>query len=442
MRLLRFLKRDLAREASLWAQDGIISDEQAAQICQRYGIDIKEQQSQSYGYYVLLVLGYLFIGLSLIVLIGANWEDIPRALRMGGLISVTVAINLLGVWRYRQGDERAAIGWFFLGGLSYGAAIMLIAQIYHLGEHYPDGIFWWILGVLPAALLLRSSILMLLASVLMFTWFFVEIDLHYYPAFFPLFLAALGWHVMKVKHSNFLFLVLVIGLGLLFEYSLAWSPRGTYWFDFEIEHVLLIGALFVLYFGLSKWLAQQNNPSYQDYGVLLNIWCLRFAILILLLFSFEWPWEEFMQINPPQKSSPLLILAPVMCALAVLMSYLASRVFKETLSTLAFSAVYLISVAAVLYLPQKYAGMMQIFTNLVLVGTGIWLIAQGVRHAVSHYFYLGVLSIMLTALLRYFDLVGDYVSASMLFAVFAALMIGVARFWRNTVKKAHAEALP
>ena len=34
-------------------------------------------------------------------------------------------------------------GLFFLGNLFYGASIILVAQIYHLGEHMPDGVFWW-----------------------------------------------------------------------------------------------------------------------------------------------------------------------------------------------------------------------------------------------------------------------------------------------------------
>ena len=46
--------------------------------------------------------------------------------------------RLIGYW--------LATGLFFLGNIFYGASIILIAQIYHLGEYMPDGVFWWDTG--------------------------------------------------------------------------------------------------------------------------------------------------------------------------------------------------------------------------------------------------------------------------------------------------------
>ena len=89
MRLVRLLKRDLAREVSDWAGEGLISTPQAERICARYGVDYYHQESHSFGYYVLVGLGYLFIGLAVITLLSANWEQIPRAVRMLGLIGVS-----------------------------------------------------------------------------------------------------------------------------------------------------------------------------------------------------------------------------------------------------------------------------------------------------------------------------------------------------------------
>ena len=184
MRLLRLLKNDLAKETTNWVAEGIISTEQAVTLCSRYGVDYHNQSRHSYGYFVLLALGYLFIGLAVITLLSANWDDIPRAVRMLGLIGLTLGVNLFGLYQYHSDHRPAAIVWFFLGALFYGASIMLIAQIYHIGEHYPDGVFWWALGVLPLALLLESALLMILAMALAFIWFFVETGLNFYPSFF------------------------------------------------------------------------------------------------------------------------------------------------------------------------------------------------------------------------------------------------------------------
>ena len=65
--------------------------------------------------------------------------------------------------------------------------------------------------------------------------------------------------------------------------------------------------------------------------------------------------------------------------------------------------------------------------NVALVAAGIWLIVRGTLGGVSHYFFLGVTVILLTAFMRYVDLIGDYVGGALLFMLLAALLLGAAR---------------
>lgn len=437
MRLIGLLKRDLAKETINWVNDGIISSDQASSICQRYGIDFHNQQTNSFGYHVLIILGYLFIALSLITLIGANWDEIPRGLRMAAVITTTLFFNLLGVLQFKKDKLNAAVRWFFLGGLCYGAAIMLIAQIYHIGEHFPDGIFWWALGILPLALLLRSTLLMLLTAVLAFTWFFVESSLEYFPLFFPVFLAAIGWHIFKLKHSIVLFLILVLGIGLLFEYSLSWTLGNPWRFSFSEELVILIGALFILYYGIAKWLYHRSDPHLRDYGAILGIWSLRFAIIAMFILSFEEPWKELMR-NDWDNKNTALIISLLFSTAAIGAAFIGTRSILKTMSTFSFALFYFIGLLGMMYAPTSYSEYLQIFANLVLIIAGIWLIAQGIHEGATHYFYFGVLTIMVTGLLRYIDFVGDYIGAAILFAVFAGILLGVARYWRGHLQKPEA----
>ena len=429
MRLIRLLKKDIAKETTTWVREGIISTEQAESICSRYGIDYHDQSSHSYGYLVLVSLGYLFIGLAMITLIGANWEDIPRALRMAALIAMTLGVNVFGLYKYRQGEQNAAIGWLFLGGLFYGASIMLIAQIYHIGEHYPDGIFWWAVGVLPLALLLESALLMMLAAGLGFIWFFVESSLNYYPTLFPLFLAALAWQVIRGRQSYVLFLTLAAGLGFWAEYALAWVLDDRPGFHFGAEHVAFGIGLFIAYHGLAKWLAARKEPVLVDYGTVLGVWALRFAIITLFVFSFDEPWRQMIRAT---WEMPVLIitLAAVLSAVAIWLAYTADK--QQIVSTVIFSALYMVGLIAVMLVDDRDASLIfQVMGNVVLVAMGIWLIVRGMKHSVSHYFFLGVLTILVTGLLRYIDFVGDYVGAAILFAVFAAILLSAAKYWKS-----------
>ena len=64
---------------------------------------------------------------------------------------------------------------FFLACLLYGAAIWLIAQMFHIQSHYPDGIWFWALGVLPFALCLDTLLLHVLYAGLLAIWVGTEI---------------------------------------------------------------------------------------------------------------------------------------------------------------------------------------------------------------------------------------------------------------------------
>ena len=195
MRLIRLLKRDLATEVATWVEREIISVDQARSICRLYEVDYDAIRSRSTGYRVLVVLGFLFIGLALITVIGANWDEIPRAARMAGLLALTAGTHALALHHHRLGRASLATGLFVLGNLFYGASIILVAQIYHLGEHMPDGVFWWALGSLPFAVLLCSPWLTLMSGLLALIWLYLEYTTGFLSAtfvtfVFPLFLAA------------------------------------------------------------------------------------------------------------------------------------------------------------------------------------------------------------------------------------------------------------
>ena len=40
-------------------------------------------------------------------------------------------------------------------------------------------------------------------------------------------------------------------------------------------------------------------------------------------------------------------------------------------------------------------------------------------------------AVLVTALVRYFDLIGDYFGGAVLFMVFAMLLLGAARYWKS-----------
>ena len=432
MRLIRLLKKDLAMEISTWVDQQLISAEQARSICKLYGVEFDELGRRSTAYRILVILGFLFVGLALITLIGANWETIPRGVRMAGLLALTAGTHGLATWHYGSARTSLAVGLFMLGNLFYGASIILIAQIYHLGEHIPDGVFWWALGSLPFAVLLHSAVLMLFTGLLALLWYYLEFSTGFLtPVFlltaFPLFIAAELYVLTKSRTNTPLFLIFVISLGLWFEIllSMIWmDSRGR--LEFFAEHVFVSVALFILAYSVSRWLHLREGAKEKDYGAVLSLWTLRFALLGLLALSFEYPWTQLIEAEWNNQLSMWFVVTGL-AATALWIGWKTAKLpVVLSLTILSGCTMIAVIVADV----EVHAVYLQVLANIALITAGIGLIVRGTVGGVSHYFFLGVAVILLTAFVRYVDLIGDYVNSAILFMGLAALLLGAARYWK------------
>ena len=426
MRLIRLLKNDIAKEAEEWVKDDIITEAQAVVICERYSVDYHQIKTNSFGYNTLIGLGYLFIGLSLITLLGANWDEIPRAIRMCGLIALTMATQGLAISKHMR-DDGSGTGLFLLGNLFYGASIILIAQIYHLGEHMPDGVFWWALGCLPIAILVNNAWLTMQAALLGLLWFFMEIDKGFYPLAFPVFILGSLIVLYRGNQSLALFLTTIASLGFWVEYTLAELWRDTRRFDFHAEHVVVSVGLFIFAYAFSQWMNRRSSAKARDYAAILSVWSLRFGLILMLIMSFKEPWKELIG-APWEHQLSMMFLVIVLSISSLYLAYTSNKL--KTLGTIL--PFFLLSLVAVMLSKNTGSAIyFQVIYNLALISTGGWLIIRGIHNGVSHYFFLGVATILITAFMRYIDLIGDYLGGAALFMVFAVLLLGAARYWKS-----------
>ena len=449
MRLIRLLKRDLATEISIWVEREIVSVDQARAICRLYGFDYDEMRSRSTGYRVLVALGILFIGLALVTLIGANWDAIPREVRMAGLLALTAGTHLLAMRNHLAGRAPAATGLFALGNLFYGASIILVAQIYHLGEHMPDGVFWWALGCLPFAVLLRSPWLTLMSGLLALVWLYLEfrtgfLNATFLSVVFPAFLAAELYVLVRARTNAALFLTFAASLFLWFQTALAAS-----WIDgreplaWSSEHVLIGATLLILAHAAGHRLHANDGAKTKDYGAALSLWTLRLAVVGMLVLSFERPWAELISAEWNHQAAMWIVFAALVAAVLWTGSGTGRLLPLLALAALAGGATAAVVIAGTYSNEanhEVYAAAFQVLDNVALVAAGVGLIVRGTVSGVSHYFFLGVATILLTAFLRYVDLIGHYVGGAVLFLAFAVLLLGAARYWKT--RQGREEARP
>ena len=431
LRLIRLLKKDLAAEMSTWVDGGLISADQARAICRQYGVDYDELRNRSSGYRALVFLGFLFVGLALITVIGANWESIPRGARMAGLLVLTAGTHGLATRLWLSERQSLATGMFILGNLFYGASIILIAQIYHLGEHMPDGVFWWALGSLPMAVLLRSEPLAVFSGLLALLWFVVEwrtgfLTPEFFCAAFPLFLAAELYVLARARAGTLLFVVFVVSSVLWLETSLAvlWMDGGR--LEATAEQAFVGVAVFILAYAVSHLLNAGPSAKARDHGAVLSLWTLRFALIGMLVLSFEAPWEDLIGASWSKQTS----MWGIMAALAVATLWIGSKTANLPILVTLIVLCGTVMVAVVASQDEASAVYFQVLDNVALVVAGIWLIVRGTVTATSHYFFLSVTVILLTAFLRYVDLIRDYLHGAALFMVLAVVLLASARYWK------------
>ncbi|MCG8564730.1 MAG: hypothetical protein MI747_06570, partial [Desulfobacterales bacterium] len=301
--------------------------------------------------------------------------------------------------------------------------IMLIAQIYHIGEHYPDGILYWALGVMPLGLLTGSSLLLSLSTLLGFIWLSVETGLNYFPTFFPLFLLSLAAFLVWCKPNRSLFMALVMGLGLFLEYCLAWGLGQGRGFEFGMDCLALAWCFFVVCHGIALWMGRRPEQDFKDYGLLLGLWSLRFFFVVLLALGFEGIWDA---IFDAQWQYPGLFFALALGAGGF-------HVWAARSPSLIGGHLFFLVLFYGALFPGEWASPLffQVLSNLVMVILGAGLIVQGIREHRSHYFFLGICAVLVTGLFRYMDLIGDYLGSAALFAGCALILLISARYWKQ-----------
>lgn len=152
----------LSREIDKWAEGGLLQPGQAEAL-------MKDHDRRHTGYSlsgVLAVLAAVLFGAAVIALVAANWEAIPRLMRVAMifvLIAAGLAIAALALRRGARWISEAALVFTLL---SFGAGIALVAQMYHLSGDEAAFMLAWTFGALVVSIAFSSGLAAITAGVL------------------------------------------------------------------------------------------------------------------------------------------------------------------------------------------------------------------------------------------------------------------------------------
>lgn len=163
----------LLGEIPRWPAKGLVDERAARALAAHYGGELAARKPRvDPGILVLSIIGVLAVGAAVILFFAYNWRAMPRALKLAVLFGALAGAHIGGLAVLRGGSTRRwlAEALSFLGTMLFGAGIFLVAQIFHLDAHYPDGVLLWLAGALSMAWALPSVPQLILASALVAVW--------------------------------------------------------------------------------------------------------------------------------------------------------------------------------------------------------------------------------------------------------------------------------
>lgn len=114
--------------------------------------EFKKKDEQKKTVYIISIIGAILIGAGIFSFIASNWSSMGKSIKI--LIIIAAMLIFYGVgWYVREKKAllRTGMSLIFLGTITYGAGIFLIAQMFHLRVSWADGYILWMIGTVVVA---------------------------------------------------------------------------------------------------------------------------------------------------------------------------------------------------------------------------------------------------------------------------------------------------
>jgi uncharacterized membrane protein len=390
-------RQHLRRELATWRDEGLVSDEQAAALTQRYGLDQLGGESRRLLFTALYILGALLIGGSVVTFVAAHWTGLMPWQKTTALLAAMLAAHAAGYYLWRDPNRHPALGHslVLLGTLIFGANIFLLAQIFHVRSDFYNGFLLWTVGALAVGLLLRSQPNLIVAVAASFVWAMgAAIDHAAAALFYPLIALAFVPLLQRWRHLIAI-AVLLPAVGIA-----AVTAVFAHTEDYALLALAVVGAL---YTGVAAVLTvRDDEPRTRRTGWIIGTAC---AAVPAYWYSFEaiarHAFTSHGRAVPPEYWwIPLAILgaAAVAAWMLALRKWVPARsVPAYAIGLLAAFAAFIVSIAA------RDSAVMMVMMNIAFLSIAAGLIWTGVAASERGLFWAGLTALVLLIITRSFE---------------------------------------
>ena len=340
--------RELFSEVRKWTKQGIISREQQQKIESLYAVKIESHEKENASKKslnlnsVIMGLAVLCLAAGVIIFYASNWKKMPPSIKLIQVFFLVIASYCTSAWFLFSENRSRLIGRAFLvlGMVSYGAAIMLVAQIYHISAHPTNGILAWAGGVFLMAALMRERFGFYIASLLFFIWNCWEFAVYDNPAYlYLLFIALAAFFYIRLKDVPGIIASLCF---LIIYYYQSIIPGYVYKSDFEV--MIFLTGLLNLPLGAMLLCAGsyfRDKELFRPSSYLMSIF--GWLIFTLPFLSMSWPFEKinsgiFASFGVSAKYSAIYIVFIILCTLFIYLIKKSGRPIKFLTAACVFPA--------------------------------------------------------------------------------------------------------
>ncbi|OHB56784.1 MAG: hypothetical protein A2173_04225, partial [Planctomycetes bacterium RBG_13_44_8b] len=268
---VKWLEEQLKR----WVNSGIIQDNQVQSIRSLYPAS---QTTRPWALIVFSGIGAVIIGLGVILLFAYNWEDMSKASKLATVFLSLIISHIIGISLFLKSERFEKVGeaLTILGTMLFGAGIWLIAQIYHIEEHFPTAFFIWGLGALAFAWAMLSIAQAIVAAILFTIWAMTEATAFENSIPYALIFILLLFPLAYKHRSSLLLGVLLFAFGISTIFIAAPTAESATF------HSIL--GLLILY--VSIGLIHQKSKKFENFAPVYFYIGLAGYLLVLYLLSF------------------------------------------------------------------------------------------------------------------------------------------------------------
>ncbi len=401
-------KTFLKNQTKIWVEKGIIDKNQAMSILGLYNLSYDDKNKN---FSIISILGYLFLGLSVIVMIGHNWENLPALARAGLLIFTTLALHIISFYLFKTKNNSNL---FFLANLLYGASIILIAQAYHLGTYAPDGVFWWAFGSFLVAIFIKNPWVNLQCFTLALIWLYMELDNDFYPFAFWIFLAFCAYSLYFSKQSKTLYFLFLSSIIYFVPYSLVYFSFGGAWVSYKYMEYYLFLTPFFGYLAFLSIYKLNLEPYFNMTKIYINL-LVNFFSFFLLSKSIHLDFSLALWQKLPFQITLGIIIMPILALTIALKN-----------KDLYIISAFFVCVITSFFLPYPFW-----LINIILFSYYAYNVYKGIMSNDFSRYFIASLSVLIFAFMRYISLIHDYITAAIFFFICALILLMSAKIFKK-----------